>query len=193
MNYHTIYENFIKSRKNLSRKNIKFSGFETHHILPKSLGGSNSPDNLVVLTPREHFFAHLLLIKINSGTNKAKMIHTIKCLKCLRNNKRTSVNSLDYEKARLAYNKLRQTPEYRKYRSDITKLQWTPERRKAVSEKTKKQWETGVKRKVFGSDEYKSLKSKQMKKRWSDPVYYKAMSDAAKLQWQDPNKRPVKR
>ena len=192
MNYHSIYENFINSRKNLLRKNTKFSGLETHHILPKSLGGSDSPDNLVVLTPREHFFAHLLLTRINNGTNKAKMIHALRCLKNLRNTKRTSCNSLDYEKARLAYNRLRQTLEYRQYRSDITKLQWTPERRKAVSEKTKKQWKTGIKRQIFSSDEYKSLKSKQMKQRWADPVYLKAMSDAAKLQWKDPIKRPVK-
>jgi hypothetical protein len=192
MNYHTIYENFIQSRKKLSRTNTKFSGFETHHILPRSLGGLDSPENLVILTPREHFFAHLLLTKINYGKNKAKMIHALRCLKSLRNNKRTICNSLDYEKAKIAYNKLRNSPEYKKYRSDIAKLQWTPERRKAVSEKTKEQWKTGVKRQVFSSKEYRDLKSDQMKKRWADPTYYKEMSDLAKLQWKDPNKRPVK-
>lgn len=36
---------------------------ETHHIIPKSLGGTNDPINLVKLTARQHFIAHLLLAK----------------------------------------------------------------------------------------------------------------------------------
>jgi len=38
--------------------------FEKHHIIPKCLGGLNSTDNIVKLTPREHFVAHQLLVKI---------------------------------------------------------------------------------------------------------------------------------
>jgi hypothetical protein len=42
------------------------SGYvEEHHILPKSMGGSNGAENLVRLTPEEHFLAHLLLVKIH--------------------------------------------------------------------------------------------------------------------------------
>ena len=33
---------------------------ENHHIIPKSLGGSNDSDNLVALTAREHFLCHWL-------------------------------------------------------------------------------------------------------------------------------------
>lgn len=40
---------------------------EKHHIIPKSLGGSNNKDNIVVLTAREHFIAHLLLTKMVSN------------------------------------------------------------------------------------------------------------------------------
>lgn len=29
--------------------------FESHHIIPSSLGGDNSIDNTVKLSPREHF------------------------------------------------------------------------------------------------------------------------------------------
>lgn len=40
------------------------SGYaELHHIIPKSLGGSNSSKNLVNLTAREHFVCHWLLTK----------------------------------------------------------------------------------------------------------------------------------
>lgn len=37
---------------------------EVHHIIPKSEGGTNDKDNLVRLSAREHYIAHLLLAKI---------------------------------------------------------------------------------------------------------------------------------
>ena len=40
---------------------------DCHHIVPKSLGGSNDPENLVHLTHKEHFVAHHLLAKIYGG------------------------------------------------------------------------------------------------------------------------------
>ena len=53
---------FIKSimEKNKTRDftNIKF---ELHHILPKSMGGSNGKENIIKLTYREHYIAHLIL------------------------------------------------------------------------------------------------------------------------------------
>ena len=37
---------------------------ERHHIIPKSLDGSNNKNNLVNLTAREHFLCHWLLTKM---------------------------------------------------------------------------------------------------------------------------------
>lgn len=37
---------------------------EKHHILPRCMGGSDEPENLVRLTAREHFVAHQLLVKM---------------------------------------------------------------------------------------------------------------------------------
>lgn len=54
----------------------KIDGYiENHHILPKSLGGTNEDNNLVSLTAREHFICHLLLTKMVNGQDKYKMIH----------------------------------------------------------------------------------------------------------------------
>ncbi len=50
---------------------------EQHHILPKSLQGDNEADNLVFLSLREHFIAHLLLVKFLSGQNKHKMCYAL--------------------------------------------------------------------------------------------------------------------
>jgi hypothetical protein len=38
--------------------------FERHHIVPRCMGGGDEIDNLVNLTPEEHYVAHQLLVKI---------------------------------------------------------------------------------------------------------------------------------
>ena len=54
---------------------------EKHHIVPQSLGGDNSIDNLVSLTAREHFVCHWLLTKMVSDTKqKYKMWNAFSCM-----------------------------------------------------------------------------------------------------------------
>lgn len=49
-------------------KNRKLECYvEKHHILPRCMGGSDDESNLVALTAREHFIAHLLLAKMYPG------------------------------------------------------------------------------------------------------------------------------
>ena len=60
MDYQRIYNKIINNRK----QNTPDVYTEKHHIIPKSLGGSNTKDNIVRLTAREHFICHLLLIRI---------------------------------------------------------------------------------------------------------------------------------
>lgn len=68
--YFTIISN-AQSRDNVT-------GYtEKHHIIPRSLGGNNQIDNLVVLTAREHFICHLLLPSMLEGKNKRKMYHAL--------------------------------------------------------------------------------------------------------------------
>jgi hypothetical protein len=43
---------------------------ESHHIIPSCIGGPDSKDNLVDLTPEEHFVAHQLLTKIYPSNHK---------------------------------------------------------------------------------------------------------------------------
>ena len=61
MNYARIYSEFIADR--LTKQPVKPDYFEKHHILPRSLGGDNSSDNIIRLTAEDHIFAHLFLAR----------------------------------------------------------------------------------------------------------------------------------
>ena len=60
MNYQEHYDKLVSRAK--ERKLDCYS--ESHHIIPKCMGGTDDKDNLVQLSAREHFIAHLLLMKI---------------------------------------------------------------------------------------------------------------------------------
>lgn len=63
MNYKRIYDEFISDRKN--KKIIGYS--EKHHIIPKMLGGGDTKENIIILSPEDHLFCHLLLAKHYGG------------------------------------------------------------------------------------------------------------------------------
>ena len=72
MNYARTYYRIIENRL----KNPYTGYTEKHHIIPRSLGGSDSADNLVRLTAREHFLCHWLLVKMykENKTSYYKML-----------------------------------------------------------------------------------------------------------------------
>lgn len=48
---------------------------ETHHIVPRCLGGADDQSNLIVLTAKQHFVCHLLLTKmVRSSSQKKKLV-----------------------------------------------------------------------------------------------------------------------
>lgn len=69
MNYERIYNEFILDRRLKEQKILKGQYTETHHIIPKCMGGNDQKENLIKLTPEDHFFAHLLLAKSHGGKN----------------------------------------------------------------------------------------------------------------------------
>lgn len=60
MNYNLHYTCLVVRAKHRTLDDYT----EMHHIIPKCLGGDNGLGNLVKLTAREHFIAHLLLLKM---------------------------------------------------------------------------------------------------------------------------------
>lgn len=80
--YCLICSNALLNRPKNKADAIDIYGYvEGHHILPKSfnIGGATDKDNIVFLTPREHFMCHYLLTKMSIGENKVKMDYAFTC------------------------------------------------------------------------------------------------------------------
>ena len=50
---------------------------EKHHIIPRSMGGSNAAENICTLSAKEHFICHLLLTRMTEGKWKAKCVYAL--------------------------------------------------------------------------------------------------------------------
>lgn len=68
--YTTWYYNIVNNAKSRTLKRYS----EQHHIIPRSLGGNDNNDNLVRLTPKEHYVCHALLPKMLEGVARYKML-----------------------------------------------------------------------------------------------------------------------
>ena len=95
--YKKWHDNIITNAQSRVLKGYK----ERHHILPKSLGGSNNKSNLVELTAREHFLVHLLLCKFTVGRDRQKMAYGFHAMTSFKNKGRyTNFNSKVFESIR---------------------------------------------------------------------------------------------
>lgn len=100
MNYQKIYNELIFRAQNESRSKGQGIYYENHHILPKGVGGNNKKENLVLLTAKEHYIAHLLLIQLYTGKERAKL--TFGLFQMCRKNQQHKriVSSRDFEKVK---------------------------------------------------------------------------------------------
>lgn len=114
MNYQKIYNSIINNAQSLNRKRNKKVLFEKHHIIPKSLGGSNEKSNLVLLTPKEHYICHRLLVEIYKGTNQEnKMYYAMWCMiNGLGNQKRHATSSRIYNNLKIKLTEIRSKDRY---------------------------------------------------------------------------------
>lgn len=77
--------------------------FEKHHVIPKSLGGSNASNNIAKLTPREHLVCHALLTKMTVGQANYKMLCALNMMMHAHSKNHSRVNSINsrvYQKLR---------------------------------------------------------------------------------------------
>lgn len=59
MDYQAHYNKLITKAQNRTLPINVYT--EAHHILPRSMGGGDEPSNIIRLTLKEHYFAHILL------------------------------------------------------------------------------------------------------------------------------------
>ncbi len=77
MDYKKMHDSIIENRKLLG---VPKGYSENHHIIPKSFGGTNDPNNMIRLTAREHFIIHRLLAKMYPDTGMAHAIFKMSCV-----------------------------------------------------------------------------------------------------------------
>ena len=107
--------------------------YEKHHIVPRSMGGSNSKENIVSLTPKEHYIAHALLFYIHKNSSMAHAWFMM-CSDPSRKYKRYTSRLYDISKKYYKY-----------YRSEKQKgsnntnygRRWTQEQKQSLSNKKK--------------------------------------------------------
>ncbi len=175
--YFSIYFSIIKNAKNRNLKTRKeakkvLDYVERHHIIPTSLSGTNSHDNLVFLTAREHFICHKLLIRFTHGIYRNKMIYALSKMMCVSNShKRCIYTSKDYEYVRKMitgisgeshhnYNKKR-SDEWKRKRSELYSGTGNPTYGKRWKVK---QWNgnnAGENNPMHGKNQTKQTKEKQ--------------------------------
>jgi hypothetical protein len=97
------YEKWYASITENAKQRVTTDYTERHHIIPRSLGGADTMDNLVDLTAREHFICHWLLTKIYTGDARYKMINALYLMQGKNQYQHRYINSRVYETLRKEY------------------------------------------------------------------------------------------
>jgi hypothetical protein len=172
----TRYFDIIQRAKAESRSKGTGIYFESHHIVPKSLGGNNYQCNMVLLTAQEHFICHQSLINITSGNDRQKMYRAMfRMVHGNKNQINVPVDANEYARLREQIsqqmsNKFKGTtiPEERKQRiSDSKRGNISDSHKQAISNahKGKTPWNKGHKNQATEETRQKIRDSKLGKKR----------------------------
>ena len=103
--YKQWYTNITERAKNRQLETYT----ESHHIVPRSLGGRDEADNLVDLTAREHFICHWLLVKMTIGQDHHKMLNALRMMRAEKQGQQrytTKITARVYESIKQEYAEL---------------------------------------------------------------------------------------
>ena len=175
MNYKKIYDSLMESRFKLKsereiKRKDKIERYEIHHIIPRTLHGTNSEENLIILTLREHFMSHYMLHKIYGG----RMSYAFKAMCDFKRYKDYTISAREYEKLKTLFaNTI----------SEFTKKRFeNPNARIYLSEFQKTLWET--------DSEYKR-KRKWKNRDYIEHQFYFSGEIVRTIKEWIPNKRPT--
>jgi hypothetical protein len=123
MNYQKVYNQVVERAKSQNRSK-KDSYYESHHIVPKCMGGSNDKNNLVLLTGREHYICHALLFMEHPTDRRIAHAFYLMCNFSNDGRRDYVTSSRLYEEAKVIYSR------YRKEEQPKTlKKYWTEEKK----------------------------------------------------------------
>ena len=185
--YFSIINNARSREKNID-------GYtERHHIVPRSLGGNNKKENLIILTAREHFICHRLLVKMTSNSDRVKMAYAMRCMMNLENEHqfRYRINSFNYERLKIQTNKIlsgrmsgANNPYYGKQHTDEVKTKMSVLRRERI--------ELGLLEGMSGKHHSSATKEKlreSNKKQFEDSSQLEIRRLKTKQQMENPERR----
>ena len=167
------YNNWYNQIIDRARNRVLDGYSESHHIIPESLGGPDTAENLAKLTAREHFICHWLLVKITVGEDRYKMINALRMMRAEKKGQKrykTKITARVYATLKEEYSVLQSqrvsgenNPMWGKTQSDKAKALISQKNTgKKLTEKQiekQKAAQTGRKRAPF-SDEWRSNMSK---------------------------------
>jgi len=137
---------------------------EKHHILPRSMGGGDDMNNIIRLTPRQHYLAHWMLYKAYQSREMTAAFFSMSNQSNQHQHRRQYQSSKIYEQLRIAF------------RNDI-------------SISTTDRWTDPVYRQKHTDSnnniKTKSLRSAKAKQLWQDPEYREKMLVLRKTAWSE--------
>ena len=170
------------------KENLPVGYTENHHILPRSMGGSDDESNLVKLTGREHWIAHLLLWKIHKNSQCLQACHMM-AMRCEERGIPQIRNSRMYELVRSHHAKIASVRGKTFIGSKNSQFgtQWVCDPKNKINRKIPSRdqipigWVKGRniwnKKKKLSSEQLARSKSEGAKKRWK---LHPQMPDSAK-------------
>jgi hypothetical protein len=106
---------------------------EIHHVVPKCMNGDDSKENLVRLTPEEHYLAHQLLVKMYPDNQRLSHAANMMCVN------RTSNKLYGWLRRRLSYSMSANNPNKGGVaRREYNKLYGAPNKGYKHSEQTRR-------------------------------------------------------
>lgn len=173
MDYKKIYHEIIERSKNRTLSCYT----EKHHIIPKCLGGSNEKENIVILTPKEHYMCHFLLYRMNKDNKKLSYAFWIMCNGFSKKKREFVISSRVYSEIRenISYS-LRESKKGVKRPESVGIAVGNAHRGKEISEQQKKIISESNKNKII-SQETRDKISKALTGRKHTETHCKKNSD----------------
>ena len=113
MDYQKTYDNLMLKARSENRKKGCGVYYEAHHIIPKCMGGEGrmtqwrTHNNIVLLTAKEHFIAHKLLVEINPKNYSLMWaLHRMMFSKSKKTDRSFVPSSKDYVRFREKFSKM---------------------------------------------------------------------------------------